>query len=209
MERVAADLQRRVTLLEEKPDIAATAEPNPYYLVEEHGLIVVKSTAVGPEGPPGPEGPAGHEGPEGKEGKVGPAGPEGHIGPEGKEGKVGAWHALAYSEKVEDYKVSAEYQTGQYRTENAGATLRLKGLLAIVAGKTLALGETIFTLPEGFRPLKKTPLLVFAETTVDTIALVVINTAGVASISAFIAVGAPPMKAGEVLTLDGLTFNLT
>jgi hypothetical protein len=103
---------------------------------------------AGPTGNSGPQGPAGPEGARGPEGAQGPEGLRGAEGPQGPEGgSVGAWTALTLSGKVQ--QVSG-YEAAAVRTEDGGATARLRGVLEITS--EVKAGETVFTIPSGYRP---------------------------------------------------------
>jgi hypothetical protein len=110
---------------------------------------------------------------------------------------VGGWIPTVLGEKVEQL---AGFQTIRVRAELHGATVRLRGAAVVKAGQELASGETVLTLPVGYRPLEKVRMVGVTETT--EAARVSITTAGVLSFG--IAV-----KEGRGIYLDGLTFNLT
>lgn len=59
----------------------------------------------------------------------------------------------AYTPVVRGAKVeSGGLQANEVRTENAGGTGRIKGDFRIKAAEELIAGETLFTVPVGFRP---------------------------------------------------------
>jgi hypothetical protein len=108
---------------------------------------------AGPTGNTGPEGPKGLDGnaKEGKEGKEGPPGQEGKEGKEGKEGgHVGPWIPITSHSKLKE--VTGFEELG-VRTESAGATARLRGVLEVIS-EVHTTTEPLFIIPVGERPCK-------------------------------------------------------
>lgn len=108
---------------------------------------------------------------------------------------VGAWTALTLGAKIEAGTTIG--QTPRVRAEQGDTSARLRGSLVVQSGQELKGGETLATLPVGFRPPA-------------TIVLPQQGTAGfplVASTGEIEMTGNVPSK-GTVF-LDGLTFNLT
>jgi hypothetical protein len=108
---------------------------------------------------------------------------------------VGAWVALSLSAALESnagaYEPAARTEAG---------LLRLRGLLKVKAGKEVAGGATMFTLPVGQRPAKAVGMV--ATTVGGKIHYVQVATSGEAML------GVGSLAAAEELWLDGMTFNL-
>lgn len=106
----------------------------------------------------------------------------------------GVWTALTLGPKIE---ANATYQTPRCRTEQG--VVRLRGALNEKAGEELKGGETLATLPEGFRPPGK--VLMGLVTKAAGVVTLQIETNGVMFTSGL------PLAA--TVLLDGITFNLT
>lgn len=106
----------------------------------------------------------------------------------------GVWTALTLGPKIE---ANATYQTPRCRTEQG--VVRLRGALNEKAGEELKGGETLATLPEGFRPPGK--VLMGLVTKAAGVVTLQIETTGVMFTSGL------PLAA--TVLLDGITFNLT
>ncbi|HEV2974509.1 MAG TPA: hypothetical protein VGX69_05875 [Solirubrobacteraceae bacterium] len=148
----------------------------------------------GPQGSQGPPGAAGARGPSGLEGA---RGPEGSRGPEG--GSVGEWTPLALSDKV---RLVPGYEAAAVRTESAGATARLRGVLEITS--EVKADEPVFTIPAGFRPQNR---LEFGIGVADAaghnhIGALVMSSGGVVTDDE------TPAPVGVYYLLDAITWNL-
>ena len=104
----------------------------------------------GPRGVTGAQGPKGETGAPGPKGETGVPGPKGETGPEGPGGRVGSWTALAHSGNVEPVE---GFEEPSARTENGGATARLRGVLEVKS--EIKENETVFTVPACCRPKNK------------------------------------------------------
>lgn len=104
---------------------------------------------------------------------------------------VGSWMPLALGAKVEE---AAGLQTLRARTENLGASARMRGAAKVKAGEELKGGETLLTLPPSLRPPGTVKEVTNQEIT--------ITSAGVVSVTA-------NLPAASVVLLDNLSFNLT
>ena len=157
------------------------AEDGSLWLVGAGGSGDGQQGPPGPQGPAGPVGPAGPQGPKGDTGVVGPVGPQGPQGPTGDTGATGAqgpkgdtgaqgpqgakgdtgaqgppgpavarpvWTALPYAAGWADY--GGGFIAGQYCLDAVGF-VHLRGLIAKASAYAYN-GETIATLPAGFRP---------------------------------------------------------
>jgi hypothetical protein len=147
---------------------------------------------IGQSGPPGIRGPVGSAGPQGLQGPQGPAGPEG--------GSVGSWTApLTVSSKL---KQVSGFEELAVRTESAGATARLRGVLE-VTGEVKA-GEALFTVPAGFRPKSKVDfgIGVSAASGTNHVGSLLISTDGVVTDPE------TPVPPGVYYLFDGITWNL-
>jgi hypothetical protein len=105
-----------------------------------------------------------------------------------------AWTALSLGAKIE-----AGSPAGSVRTEQGATSSRLEGLLKVKAGQKLEPGETLATIPLGFRPIAEVFLTPVITTTTGYLK---VTTAGVISVSVALA-------ETTFVALDGLTFNLT
>lgn len=112
---------------------------------------------------------------------------------------VGAWTSLTLGTKVEAFLEN--FRTPMVRTENVGATGRIRGALKVKAGETVAPGETLLTLPVGFRPAERINI---EPRTSEPALSVNIAATGVMTLAGASAV------AGTILPLEGpFTFSLT
>ena len=108
----------------------------------------------------------------------------------------GVWTETALGAKVEE---AAGWQTVRVRREQVGSTARLRGVLAVKAGQELVAGETVLTLPVGFRPPLKIRMAIVVEagdvrTEITAAGVMVLN---------------ENIKETRAIYLDGLTWNLT
>ena len=108
-----------------------------------------------------------------------------------------AWSALTLAAKVEEEAVD---QVPGVRSEGGGTVARLRGVLHIKAAEKLAAGGLLFTAPAGFRPPKQIFFVIGWGVAKST--LVSMNTSGEAKVQ-------NEISAGELLPLDGVTYNLT
>jgi hypothetical protein len=196
--------------------IYSTKQINPNVLKKLKGNAGAtgRNGATGPQGLQGPTGPyspqgvqgvQGNQGNQGVQGNQGPAGPIGNTGPQGPQGPegsggaVGNWTALTLSGKVT--QVSG-YQEAAVRTENGGATARLRGVLE-VTGEIHA-GDTVFTIPAAYRPQS------MVEFGVGTTHASGVNHVGSLLISSLGLVTDPetPVPPSIYYLLDGITWNL-
>jgi hypothetical protein len=167
------------------------------------------SGAQGAQGPPGAQGVQGNQGPTGADGAQGTAGPEGARGAEGARGpegprgpeggSVGQWALLTLSSKV---KQVAGYEEAAVRTEDGGATARLRGVLEITS--EVKADEPVFTVPVGFRPQNK---LEFGIGVADAaghnhIGALVMSSDGIVTDDE------TPAPVGTYYLLDAITWNL-
>jgi hypothetical protein len=104
----------------------------------------------------------------------------------------GPWTAVTLGAKLE---ANASFQTIRARTESGGASVRLRGVPTVKSTEELKTGETLLTLPVGFRP----PGTVFTAATSPAIE---ISAAGIITANAAVL-----EHVGVVL--DGVTFNLS
>ncbi len=157
---------------------------------------------TGPAGSAGAKGATGSTGPAGATGATGPAGPAGPAGPQGPTGGsgVGSWTALALAGNVGQVP---GYETVDVRTENAGATARLRGALEVTS--EVQPGETVFTIPAGFRPHNQIEFGVGVSTAVggNHVGSLVISSSGVVTDPE------SPVPAGIYYLLDGISWNLS
>lgn len=103
-----------------------------------------------------------------------------------------AWEALVLGPKIE----TGGLQEPAVRSDDGANFAELRGAAKAKAAENLAVGETLFTLPAGFRP----PANVEYETPKGQIKIAAAT--GVVTLSF-------ELKAGEVVRLDGVGFNLT
>jgi hypothetical protein len=114
---------------------------------------------------------------------------------------VGVWKALELGAKVEEAKVGL--QTARVRAELGLNTARLRGGLVIKAGQELKEGETLFTLPVGFRPPASVYLMGAVEHgAVRSIRQMAVLPTGEVSLSGAV-------EENGIVCLDSVTFNLT
>ena len=136
-------------------------------------------------------------------GTVGPAGAEGQRGAEGPPGPEGGshgeWTALALGSKV---KQVPGFESAAVRAEGAGSSARLRGVLEVT--NEIKAGETVFTVPAGYRAKSKIEFGVGVSTGFGS------NHAGSVLISTDGVVTDPetPVPPGIYYLLDGLTWNL-
>jgi hypothetical protein len=155
--------------------------------------------ATGLTGSTGATGPQGSQGPQGPAGPTGSTGPQGPAGPEGGSG-VGSWTALTVGGNVA--QVSG-YETAGARTENAGATARLRGVLEVTS--EIQPGETVFTVPAADRPKGKIEIGIGVSSVGGTnhVGSVLISPSGVVTDPE------SPVPPGIYYLLDGISWNLT
>lgn len=117
---------------------------------------------------------------------------------------VSAWTAVTLGAKLESPVVEA-FRTAMVRTENNGATARIRGLVKVKAGETLATGETLMTLPVGFRPAEQLVIRVHSNVAEASPFNVLVSTAGVVTWG-----GVASVAAGTIFNFEGpFTFSLT
>jgi hypothetical protein len=109
---------------------------------------------------------------------------------------AGSWEAPSLGAKVEE---SAAGQTVRCRKENGGAIVRLRGAAKVRSGQTLSIGETVLTLPVGFRPPALVQCVAVTSATATSFS---IATSGVVTLAASTA-------ATVEIALDNITFNIT
>ena len=112
---------------------------------------------------------------------------------------MGAWTAFEEFKKVKE----ATARPVQVRKELGANVCRLKGNLQVKAGETLKAGEIFAVLPEGLRPLITVLVTCVAGTGTTPVSLS-INNLGELTLPS-----AAELKAPELISLDGVTFNLT
>jgi hypothetical protein len=111
--------------------------------------------------------------------------------------EAGPWTAVVLGPKIE---ARPGIQAPEVRTELHAASARVRGGFQAKAAENLAIGETLFTLPVGFRP---PALIEITQTSTAGVVLIVkIAATGVVTLS-------KELKAGEAVLFDGETFNLT
>ena len=196
--------------------INSTKQINPNVLKKLKGNAGAtgRTGATGPQGlqgPPGPtnpqgvqgvQGTQGNQGVQGNQGPAGPSGntgPQGPQGPEGSGGAVGNWTALTLSGKV---KQVSGYEEAAVRTENGGATARLRGVIEVTS--EIKAGETVFTIPAGYRPQSKIEFGIGTTTAsgANHVGSMLISSAGVATDPE------TPVPPSVYYLLDGITWNL-
>jgi hypothetical protein len=109
---------------------------------------------------------------------------------------IGAWIAFTLSASLE---AGGGYEPAA-RVEMNGTVVRFRGLPKVKAGKEVAGGATMFTLPAGQRPTKTVGMV--ATTVGGKIHYVQVATNGETTL------GVGSLAAAEELWLDGMTFNL-
>jgi hypothetical protein len=109
----------------------------------------------------------------------------------------GAWTETTPSSKIEPF--GEPFQTVRVRTEQGGAVARIRGVIIVKAGQTIAKGEAIITLPVGFRPPATIVIYIDNE---GVPAVAQVDSSGVVS-------PASTLAAGKGVGLDGIIFNLT
>jgi hypothetical protein len=114
-----------------------------------------------------------------------------------KEFLVGEWQTVALGAKIEEDTM--EVQTIRVRKVLSAATVQLRGVPLVKAGQELASGETVLTLPVGYRPPAKIVLNVLTELAEPVKGA--IATSGILALNKTI-------KAGQGIYLDGQSFNL-
>lgn len=109
----------------------------------------------------------------------------------------GAWTALTLGPKIE---ASGSAQSIRVRLEQGASSVRMRGTPVVKIGETLTAGETLATLPLGFRPpgLITVPMTTSSAVTTS----LTIATTGVVAL-------ANNLAATRAVFFDGLTFNLT
>jgi hypothetical protein len=155
--------------------------------------------ATGLTGPAGATGATGLTGPAGSQGPAGPTGPQGPAGSDGGSG-VSSWTALTIGSNVAQV---AGYETAGARTENAGATARLRGVLEVTS--EIQPGETVFTVPAADRPKSKIEIGIGVSSSggFNHVGSVLISPSGVVTDPE------SPVPAGIYYLLDGIGWNLT
>ena len=139
------------------------------------------------------EGPAGATGASGSPG--GATGPTGASGATGAEGKVGAWTPL---ESVNAKLTEGTGYKPEVRTENAGASARLRGIFEATA--EIATSGLLFTVPSAFRPTK--PVKVIMGEGTGAVVILAIATNGEVTIL-------KKLVTSNKCFLDGITWSLT
>lgn len=105
---------------------------------------------TGPQGPKGETGATGPQGPKGDTGATGPQGPQGpqgEIGPQGPKGDTGTvdWTASDFTASV-NFNIS--YANAQFKRVGNLITFTYQS-----ARRNWTAGNTLFTLPSGYRPI--------------------------------------------------------
>lgn len=86
-------------------------------------------------------------------GQIGKTGATGSTGATGPEGKVGPWEEVTLGPKL-NY-LEGEKNKCEARSEQGGATVRVRGMVEVKSGEKLKTTDTIMTLPSALRPSKE------------------------------------------------------
>lgn len=117
-------------------------------------------------------------------------------------GIISAVTVSAYSPVVRGAKVeSGGLQANEVRSENGGATGRIRGSFRIKAAEELVAGETLFTIPVGFRP----PADIEFERVTSAGGLHRLKIAAATGICT----DTSPILATQIVFFDGFTYNIT